>query len=52
MTENNLWKKEFVLVYDSRRRVQSGRGGMAGGSQSRKLRDYTFNSKHKIQSTL
>lgn len=40
-------KKEFILVYDSRRGVQNGRGGMAAGSQNMELRYYIFNHEEK-----
>jgi hypothetical protein len=41
-------KEEFILDYDSRGRVHSGKEGMApAGEQRKKLRDPSFNRKHK-----
>lgn len=40
---------EFIWAYSCRERVHNGREGMEIGGRSRKLRDHTFNSKHKAE---
>ena len=47
--QSNLWKKELILVYDSRWNVQNGEGSMVAASQSRKLRGHS-SRKHEAQS--
>lgn len=38
----------FILSFGSRGSVHNGRGSMATGSQSRKLRDHMFNCKQEM----
>lgn len=42
-------RTEFIWAYSSRERVHNGREGMETDGRSRKLKDHTFNSKHKAE---
>lgn len=44
-----LLTTEFIWAYSSRESVHNGREGMETDGRSRKLRDHTFNSKHKAE---
>lgn len=37
-----MGKKEFILAYDSRGKVQNGRSGLTAGAWSRELREHIF----------
>jgi hypothetical protein len=47
VTKSYLGKLRLFLDYGSRRKVHNGEGGIVVGGKSRKLRDHSFNFKHR-----